>query len=119
MIDLTLLIAIAEIKKKASRHGSMSQRWWQNRIYGLQFGVPSRWLDKVRESPVRIENILNEYWRNRDMIVYAKEAIFSTEMALENPKVSRSAKNNLKGYLNGLRDAKLAIEQQHKEGATK
>jgi len=96
MIDIPLLISIAEIKKKASRHGSMSQRWWQNRIYGLQFGTLG-------------DSFSLSY-------AFVLEAIRGTETALENPKVSRSAKNNLRGYLNGLRDAKLAIEQRQKEG---
>jgi hypothetical protein len=90
--SLSLLIDIAEIKKKASRHGSMSQRWWQNRIYGLQFGTHSEPTDRLR--------------------LFVREAVINTEMALENPKVTRTNKNNLRGFLNGLRDAKLAIEQQ-------
>ena len=93
-IDIPLLIGISEIKKQASRHGSMSQRWWQNRIYGLQFATHG-------EPPPKLRS-------------YVLEAITVTEAALENPNVSRSAKNNLRGYLNGLRDAKLAIAQQQK-----
>jgi hypothetical protein len=97
MIDLILLIQLAEIKKKASRHGSMSQRWWQNRIYGLQFGLP------------------DDVWH--DSFMFVQRAIVATEAHMKAPKVSRSSKNNLRGYLNGLRDAKLAIEQRQKEGA--
>jgi hypothetical protein len=92
MIDLILLIQLAEIKKKASRHGSMSQRWWQNRIYGLQFGTVDEPLARCR--------------------MYVHEAITCTEAALTNPKVSRSNKNNLRGFLNGLHEAKLSIEQR-------
>lgn len=92
MIDIPLLIAIAEIKKKASRHGSMSQRWWQNRIYGLQFGTADEPLARCR--------------------IYVHEAIVCTEMALVNPLVTRSNKNNLRGYRSGLDDAKLSIEQR-------
>jgi hypothetical protein len=90
--SLQLQIDIAEIKKKASRHGSMSQRWWQNRIYGLQFGTHSEPPDRLR--------------------MFVREAVISAEMSLANPKVTRTNKNNLRGFINGLRDAKLAIEQQ-------
>jgi len=69
----------------------MSQRWWQNRIYGLQFGTLG-------------DSFSLSY-------AFVLEAIRGTETALENPKVSRSAKNNLKGYASGLQDAKQAIEE--------
>lgn len=98
-LDIPLLIAVAEIKKQSSRHGSMSQRWWQNRIYGLQFATHNAPPPTLR--------------------TYVLEAIRATETNLENPNVSRSAKNNLKGYLNGLRDAKLALEQQEDSARTR
>lgn len=96
MIDIPLLIAIAEIKKKSSRHGSMSQRWWQNRIYGLQFGT------------------LGDSYKQTSMFIM--EAIYSTKMALGDHRLSRSSKNNLRAYLTGLEDANQAIEQRQKEG---
>lgn len=81
MIDIPLLIGIAEIKKQASRHGSMAQRWWQNRIYGLRF------------------------FEHGELIA---DTVRLAEAALLDPATGRARQNTLKGFLNGLRDASLA-----------